>query len=96
MDVIHAAEVFQFYHASFGTLFFGLHDRKERSLCQSEKSQKINARPIHALYDAKVRIAIENDETPPKKPASLERKDDEDGFVFNKLLPNHQVIAPLA
>ena len=50
--------------------------REEKRVYEKEFEQ--------ALFDAKVRIAIANNETPPKKPASLERKDDEDGFVFNK------------
>ncbi len=37
-----------------------------------------------ALYEARVRIAVANEETPPKKPASLEKKDDDNDFVFHK------------
>ena len=50
---------------------------------QSEEGRIFEREFEQALYDAKVRIAVANEETPPKKPASLEKKDD-GGFVFHK------------
>jgi hypothetical protein len=35
-------------------------------------------------YNARVRIAVANGETPPNKPALIDVKDNGDGFVFNK------------
>ena len=76
------------YSAYYGMLHKIAQDVAEQmgqlTKVQSEEDKIMDREFEHALYDAKVRIAIANNETPPKKPASLERKDDEDGFVFNK------------
>ena len=37
-----------------------------------------------ALYEARVRIAVADKKTPPKKPSSLEKKDDDGDFVFHQ------------
>ena len=76
------------YSAYYGMLHKIAQDIAER-MGQLTKSQgeeeRIYEREFEqALYNARVRIAVANGETPPNKPASIDVKDNDDGFVFNK------------